>query len=101
MSGLSRRSFLAGSAGAATGVVLLAGPHGASAAGAEPAATELRAHRSGAAAAADDASANGVVVHVRDAAAGRVLVMAGEQSIEVEDHTLVQAVAQALRDGEG
>jgi hypothetical protein len=100
MSGLSRRSFLAGSAGAATGVVLLAGPHGASAAGAEPAATDLRARRS-VAAAADDASANGVVIHVRDAAAGRVLVMAGEQSIEVEDHTLVQAVAQALRVGEG
>jgi hypothetical protein len=99
MSGLSRRSFLAGSAGAATGVVLLTGPHGASAAGAEPAATDVRARRSGAA--ADDASANGVVVHVRDAAAGRVLVMAGEQSIEVEDHTLVQAVAQALRVGEG
>ncbi len=100
MNGLSRRSFLAGSAGAATGVVLLAGPHGASAVGTEPAAMDLRARRSGGTA-GDDASANGVVVHVRDAANGRVLVMAGEQSIEVEDHELVRAVADALRGGEG
>jgi hypothetical protein len=100
MSELSRRSFIAGSAGAATGVVLLAGPRGASAAESAPAATDLPSlGRS--AAGVDAAAATGVVVHVRDAANGRVLVMAGEQSIEVEDHTLVHAVAQALRDGEG
>ena len=81
-------------------MVLLAGPLGASAAGSRTGGNGRLEHAA-VRAAADDASANGVVVHVRDAAAGRVLVMAGEQSIEVEDHTLVQAVAQALRVGEG
>jgi Ethanolamine utilization protein EutJ (predicted chaperonin) len=62
--------------------------------------TDLRARRSGGTG-GDDTSANGVVVHVRDAATGRVLVMAGEQSIELEDHELVKAFPAALRDGEG
>ncbi|MGD9701322.1 MAG: hypothetical protein AB7Q42_14650 [Acidimicrobiia bacterium] len=98
MSELTRRSFLAGSAGAATGAILLAGARTASATDSEPAVTGLRPRSYGG---GGDTSTDGVVVYVRDAAAGNVLVMAGEESIEVTDPKLVKAVARALRNGEG
>ena len=93
MSELTRRSFLAGSAGVASGAALLAGPLAATGGAQASKHSELRGRR-------DLTKADGAVVYVRDAGQGGVLLMIGERSVEVSDRKLVRAVADALKDAE-
>jgi len=93
MSELTRRSFLAGSAGVASGAALLSGPLGATAG---RTATTSGPGKDG----RHLATADGAVVYVRDADDGGVLLMIGERSVEVRDRKLVRAVADALKDAE-
>lgn len=88
MTDLSRRTFLAGSAGVAAGASVFAGV--ATATGGSGASTATYP---------DDGSAalaDGVVVYVRDAGAGEVLVMADQASAQVTDPALVAAIGRAL-----
>jgi hypothetical protein len=87
MSDLSRRSFLAGSAGVAAGATVLGGAVAPALAGASVSAG----------AAAAGGSPDGVLVYVRDAAAGDVVMMADQASTSVTDPALVAAVARALQ----
>ncbi len=86
MSGFTRRSFLASSAGAAAGAAVLATP-GSAGAGQSAAAAD--------ASPVDTGHVDGAVIYVRDAATGGVLIMHGEQEVEVTDPALVAALARA------
>ena len=94
MTDLSRRSFLAGSAGVAAGATVLGGAVSPALAGATGVGSA-----SSSSAGAD--LAHGVVVYVRDAAAGDVVVMADQASTQVTDPALVAAVARALHAARG
>lgn len=91
MDPLSRRSFFATSAGAAGTVALMASP--ASAATANLRAGKSDDHESGQHNA--DPGSSGVVVHVRDAANGEVVIYAADSEIVVTDRNLIAAISRA------
>lgn len=89
MDGMSRRKFFVAGAGVAAGAVVVTLPGSASA-------TAAGAGRIDAKAAGD---ADGVIVHVRDARKGELVIMGADSEVTVTDHRLVAALGRAARTG--
>ena len=90
MDPLSRRSFFAASAGAAGTVAILASPAGAATKARQGKSDDHESGRDD-----GDAGSSGVVVHVRDAEIGEVVIYAADSEIVVTDRKLVAAISRA------
>jgi hypothetical protein len=91
MDGVTRRGFIvaiAGAAAGAAGAAAIVLPAGAAS-----------AHESDATTAANADAAHGVVVHVRDARRGELVIMAEDTEVTVIDRQLAAALGRAARNG--
>jgi hypothetical protein len=91
METLSRRSFLVASAGAAGAAALLAAPGSAVAGDGQSKTGDLSKDQ----AKGTGGGASDVIVHIRDAGKGEMVIYTGENEIVVTDRSLVSAIARS------
>jgi hypothetical protein len=93
MDRVTRRGFIVAGAGAAAGAA------GAAAIVLPAGAASASTHESEAMTAANTDAAHGVVVHVRDARRGELVIMAEDSEVTVIDRQLAAALGRAARTG--